>query len=500
MERQKNISRQVAGGVAWMLVLRMSLRVLGLISTVVLARLLTPEDFGLVAIAMSFFALLYLIKDFGFDTAIIQMRAPTKAHYDTAWTFNFIFGVALAVLLVASSGWMANFYEAPHLQPLIWAIASLFIIGGLESVGTLDFRKNLTFDREFKLKILPKLIGVPCTLALAWWLRNYWALTLGTIITQLSALCAGYIMHSYRPRFELSAAKELFNFSKWLMANNLIYFINNRSPEMLIGKVLNPQAAGIFSVSNEVAMMTTTEFSAAISQASYPGYAKVAHDLKELRNLYLNVITSTAFLLFPMALGIAAIADLVVIVFLGEQWLEAIPMIRIIAVAGLLMALNSNAAYVFMALGNPRLSTLLGSLRVLIFIPAMILMLQVQGLVGAAWAILVTTGILFVISNFVIVAKLPVTFGDLARAFYRPCFAATSMLVAISLLPGDDQAGLLDASGQLFIALAVGVLSYFAVLFALWWLAGRPRGPEFKALQALTYGFDRARRVGKSSG
>ena len=226
----KNISRQVAGGVAWMLMLRMSLRVLGLVSTVVLARLLTPADFGIVAIAMSFFALLYLIKDFGFDTAIIQMQNPRKGHYDTAWTFNLIFGLGLALVLLGFSGLIADLYDTPELEPLIWAIASLFVIGSIESVGTLDFRKNLTFEKEFKLKILPKLIGVPCTLALAYSLRNYWALTIGTIITQFVALCMGYLMHSYRPKFALTAAKELFNFSKWLMANNFIYFLNNRSP------------------------------------------------------------------------------------------------------------------------------------------------------------------------------------------------------------------------------------------------------------------------------
>ncbi len=491
-----NISKQVAGGVAWMLVLRMSLRVLGLISTVVLARLLTPTDFGIVAIAMSFFALLHLIKDFGFDTAIIQMRNPTKAHYDTAWTFNFIFGVALAVVLAGSSGQMAKFYDTPELQPLIWAIASLFIIGGLESVGTLDFRKNLTFDQEFKLRILPKLIGVPCTLVLAWWLRNYWALTLGTIIIQFSALCAGYLMHSYRPRFALSAAKELFNFSKWLMANNLIYFINNRSPEMLVGKILNPQAAGFFSISNEVAMMTTTEFSAAVSKASYPGYAKVAHDMKELRNLYLNVISSTALLLFPMALGIAAVANLVVIVFLGDQWLEVIPIIQLIAIAGLLMALNSNAGYVFMALGNPRLSTLLGTFRVLIFIPAMIFLLQSKGLAGAAGAILVTTVVMFVISNLVVVAKLPVSLFDLVLAFYRPCVAAGLMWVCISLLPGH-QAGIVDAGMSLMISLIVGVISYFSVLFLLWQIKGKPGGPEAKIYQTVARRFGCFKKVRK---
>jgi len=464
-----------------MLMLRMSLRVLGLVSTVVLARLLTPEDFGIVAIAMSFFALLYLIKDFGFDTAIIQMKSPEKEHYDTAWTFNLIFGLGLALVLLGFSGLIADLYDTPELEPLIWAIASLFVIGSIESVGTLDFRKNLTFEKEFKLKILPKLIGVPCTLALAYWLRNYWALTIGTIITQLVALCMGYLMHSYRPNFALTAAKELFNFSKWLMANNLIYFLNNRSPELFVGKILNPQAAGLFTVSNEIAMISTTEFSAAVSRASYPGYAKVADNANDLKNLYLNVISSTAFLLFPLGIGVASVAGLIVPVFLGDQWLEAIPLIKIIAIGGLLMAINSNAGYVFMALGNPRLSTFLGSLRILIFIPTLVYLVSTQGLIGAAWAILFTTAIMFCISNLVIIHRLPIKIGDLIRAFYRPFLSAMFMMLVLYQLPGlDGQGTIQQITWRLGEAVVIGVGIYFITVFLLWLLAKKPEGPEFK--------------------
>lgn len=464
-----------------MLALRTSLRVLGLVSTVVLARLLTPEDFGIVAIAMSVFALLYLVKDFGFDTVIIQMPNPKKEHYDTAWTFNLIFGLVLALALISFSGLIAQLYETPALQSLIWAIACLFVIGGLESVGTLDFRKNLTFDKEFKLKILPKLIGVPCTLFFAFWLRNYWALTIGTLITQFIALCMGYLMHNYRPRLEMRAAKELFNFSKWLMVNNFIYFLNNRSPELFIGKILNPQAAGLFTVSNEIAMMSTTEFSAAVSRASYPGYAKVAENANDLKNLYLNVISSTAFLLFPLGLGVASVAGLIVPIFLGDQWLESIPLMKIIAFGGLLMAINSNAGYVFMALGNPRLSTLLGSIRILIFIPSLIYLVSTQGLIGAAWAILFTTAATFFVSTWVIVQRLPVTIGDLIKAFYRPFLSSILMMSVLTQLSGADGQGSVQQNIlQLGESVIIGVILYFTAVFLLWVLAKMPEGPEFK--------------------
>jgi len=477
-----------------MLALRLGLRLIGLVSTMILARLLTPEDFGVVAIAMSFFALLHLIKNFGFDTVIIQMPDPQKQHYDTAWTFNFIFGVLLAGLFIALSGVIARFYEVPDLQYLIWAVASLFIIGGLGNVGTLDFRKQLVFSKEFKVNMLPKIIGTPVTLLLAYYLRSYWALTIGTIVTQLAGVIVGYRMHPYRPNLSFAAARELFNFSKWLMFNNLLYFLNQRSPELLIGKILNPQAAGIFTVSNEVAMMVTTEVSAAVSRASYPGYAKVARDNSQLRSLFLNVIGAQALILFPMAVGCSMTADLVVPMFLGSQWLAAIPLIQIIALGGLLTALNSNIGYIFMALGNPRLSSVLGSIRITIFLTLLVSLLLSEGLVGAAWAFLYTTMTMYVITNIVLLTRLPVTFEDLLRTYYRPILGVAMMALCLWPISVAQSQVMLQQAGQLATMVAVGAVAYGITVLLLWLLAGRPDGFESQCLSRISLLIKRGRR------
>ncbi|EGG98257.1 hypothetical protein imdm_284 [gamma proteobacterium IMCC2047] len=477
----KSVSKAVATGVAWMLMLRVGLQVLGLISTMVLARLLTPEDFGFVAIAMALFALLSLVKDFGFDTVIIQMKSPTKVHYDTAWTFNLIFGIGLSILLVACAGIIADFYDSPDLKELVWAIASLFVIGGLGSVGVLDFRKNLTFEKEFKFKILPKLIGVPCTLLLAYWLRSYWALAIGTILNQLFMLCMGYWMHSYRPRLSLGAAKELFSFSKWLMANNFIFFINNRSPELLIGKIMSPQAAGLFSVANEVATMPTTELSAAVSRASYPGYAKVSDDSDKLKNLFLTVLASSALFLVPTAVGVSLTADLLVPVFLGNQWLSIIPVIEIISFAGMLIALNSSAGYVFMAMGTPKVTTILGTVRVAIFIPLVITLVHKYGIEGGAWAMLLTAGLMFFVGNSIVLVKLRVTVADLFRVYFRPVSASVIMLLCLSPFTNDVQTeALSEYTLQLLLVVLSGALIYLLSVYFLWFLSGKPEGLESK--------------------
>lgn len=481
MDDDKNVSSRVVKGVAWMLMLRIALRLLGLLSTMVLARLLTPEDFGIVAIAMSFFALLTLFKSFGFDTAIIQIKHPEREHYDTAWTFNFIFGMCFAVILALCAGWIAEFYDNEELHSLVMVVSLLFVIGSVKNVGTLDFRKNLTFSKEFSLHIIPKIVGIPVTLYLAYVYRNYWALTIGTLVTTLASIVVGYVMHTYRPRLSLKYAKELFNFSKWLMANNFIYFINNRSPEMIVGKLLNPQAAGFLSVASETAMVTTTEFAAAVSRASYPGYAKLKDNLHDLKNLYLNVVSSVAFLVFPLGVGVALTSELLVPLFLGDQWLEIIPLIRNIAISGIFFSINSNAGYVLMALGKPRLSTMIGFIRVLIFIPVLVVCVYFQGLYGAAMAMLYVSVIMFFVNSFVAILHLPVTVSDFVKTYLRPFVCSLCMCLAVLSSTEIHSSGeaLMDVYRVLLIVM-VAVPAYFSSVYLIWFLSGRPAGPEFK--------------------
>lgn len=481
MDDNKNVSGRVAKGVAWMLLLRVSLRLLGLVSTMILARLLTPEDFGIVAIAMSFFALLTLFKSFGFDTAIIQIKHPEREHYDTAWTFNFIFGMSFAVILALCSGWIADFYENDNLNDLVMAVSLLFVIGSLKNVGTLDFRKNLTFSKEFTLQIIPKLVGVPVTLYLAYTYRNYWALTMGTLISTFAAIVVGYVMHSYRPRLSLKYARELFNFSKWLMANNFIYFINNRSPEMIVGKIIDPQAAGFLSVASETATVATTEFVAAVSRASYPGYAKLKDNLNDLKNLYLNVVSSVAFLIFPLGVGVALTSELLVPLFLGDQWLEIIPLIRTIAISGIFFSINSNAGYVLMAIGKPRLSTLIGFIRVLIFIPTLLVCVHFQGLYGAAMAMLYVSVAMFFVNSYIAILNLPVTVADFAKTYFRPLVCATCMCFAVLYGTNIHSSGeVITDIYRLLVIVLVAVPVYFGCAYVLWFMSGKPSGPELK--------------------
>jgi len=184
----ENISNKMAKGAVWMVAFKLIERSIGLISTIILARLLEPGDFGLVAMATAFLGLLMLLTSFSFDVVLIQKLNPDRHLYDTAWTFNVIFGCVLAFMLVIAAIPLAQFYNESRLEEILYVLAFSTLLGGFGNIGPVAFRKDLQFHKEFYFQLAKKLIGFTVCMSLAFTLRNYWALVWGTFAGNMMAV------------------------------------------------------------------------------------------------------------------------------------------------------------------------------------------------------------------------------------------------------------------------------------------------------------------------
>ena len=172
----EGVRRQLTVGAIWTAGGRIVSNLLGVVSTLVLARLLTPADFGLVALATAVLGVLELLRLFGFDSALIQNRAATHEHYNTAWTFNILLGGLVAAALVIVAPAAAAFYAEPRLFGVLLCLALATFVQGFENVGVIAFRRDLELHREFNLLLLKRVVVFAVTIPLAFALRNYWAL------------------------------------------------------------------------------------------------------------------------------------------------------------------------------------------------------------------------------------------------------------------------------------------------------------------------------------
>ena len=224
-----DLNRRMANGAAWMVLLRFVERGIGVVSTIILARMLVPADFGVVAMAMSVYGALEIMTSFSFDLALIQNRKATDAHYDTAWTFNVLFGLFLLLGLLALAWPTAEFYADARVGPVMMWLGVAALVRGFENIGVIQFQRDLNLVQEFKLGLARKVVGFMVTIsfALAW--QSYWALIAGIMAQRVTGLVMSYVLHPYRPRFSLAAKGELLEFTKWLALNNVVLFIVHRA-------------------------------------------------------------------------------------------------------------------------------------------------------------------------------------------------------------------------------------------------------------------------------
>lgn len=474
------MNRQIASGVGWMVLFKLVDRGLAIVSTLILARLLVPADFGLVAMAMSVIAVLELATSFSFEVALIQKRELLRAHYDTAWSLNALLALACAAATALLAYPTALFYAEPRLTAVMLALAGGWIFSGLENPGLVDFRRRMDFRREFYFMASKRIVSFAIAIALAMALRTYWALVIGSIAGRVLGVALSYWMHEFRPRPCLRAARELFGFSGWMLANNLLSVTQAKVPHFAVGRFLGSQPLGLFTVGAEIAQIPSADLIAPINRVLFPGLARLADDLAQLRKTFLDVIAVTALFAVPAAVGIAAVAEPLVLVLLGPKWLDAVPVVRILALAAAVSAVTSGNGSAYLALGQPRFITLVAGTRLAVLVPLALVLTAHIGLAGAAYAELAAAVLGLAVSFPVVLRRLGIRAREFGDRLWRPVLASAVMAYAVLLLLDwiSDATSSLQALPVLAAAVAAGIVVYVVAVGCLWLLAGRPRGAE----------------------
>lgn len=474
------IGRKVADGAGLLIALRISERLVGLLSFSIVARLLVPSDFGLLALATSVVAVVELFGQAGINLALVQRRSASRAEYDTAWTIDVIIGGVVAAIIAASAASLAVLLNEPRVEHVLYWLAAASAVGGFQNVGIVEFQKSFKFGKEFRLRLSTRALKAIATVAFALAWRDYWSLVAGYIAGTLASVALSYAMHTYRPRFTLSAVRAFSHFSAWMLIRNIATGLSEHLTNLVIGRGVSVASLAFFSAAREIADLATTELQAPIRRAMFPGFAALNHDSALLRKSYIDWSAVMIMLTLPIPVGLAFVAPDLVRVLLGERWLPVVGLLQIFACAGIFRASVAGSQLMLIAVGKPRLAALVAVVRALVLIPLVIVGTLLADAKGAAWALFVVAALVFVVNLVVVIGTLGVSRRDLGRASGRPLMATllmTAVLFAVApLLPGDPNLSV--AVGRLVIEVIVGSAAYGLALWWLWSLAGKPAGAE----------------------
>ncbi len=470
-------------GAIWMVAMRWVMRGLGLLNIVVLARILSPEDFGIIAMAMVVISLADSILSFGVDRAIIQKGGSDTRYFDTGWTIRIGQSLAVAGIAAATAPAIARLYGEPRVSLVIWIIAGSMAIRAFENIGTVAFRKDLQFAKEFQLNVAAQLVSVPLTIGLAVHFGSYLALAFGILGRELVATILSYVFSPYRPHFSLVYWRDIWSFSQWNVVHSIGIAVQGGVPTAMVGALGGPATVGKLGLALELAMMPTAEIVSPIARVLVPGFVKLRDDPERYRAAFLNAFAAIVLVSTPFCFGLAAVAAELVSVMLGEKWISIVALLQIFAMAGLLRVIQNCFAEQIIVVGRMSLvavGTWLNTALILAATYPAFLHWGVEG-VAVAWTLVI------LLSMFVFGAILcrltNVSAVVLLRAALRPVASGIAMFVVLAVA-GDLLVAPLAI--VLIAKVLIGAVVYLSLALGLWWIDGSRDGLERRAVHTAT--------------
>lgn len=468
--------RHIVRGSAWLIGVRWSLRLTGLASTLVLARLLTPEDFGIVAIAALIVGAIEIFSQTGQYNAIVRHPDPTREHYNSVWTVGLLLGLGLGLLAWALTPLTTAYFHEPRAKLVVETLALRPAILGFQNVGIVNFQRQLNFQRQFWFSVLPKLVSLFLTVGFAFVLRNYWALVIGIVGQSLAAVVLSYIMSPYRPRLGFSKIREIWSFSIWSLLRSLGTYANDQIDKLAVAGFAGAAGMGRYDVARDIAISPSQELITPVVSTLIPVMAKVQNDKEKRRDLYLTTLSWSALICTSTGVGVTLVAEDMCDFVLGPKWHSVWPLMPWFALTWAIVGMTSGVSSVLLALGHAYISARLQWVRVgcfaLAVFPVAYLFRDLEAVIMTRFfvTLVLSPGIFYVLARV-----MAVPLRDFANAMCRP--VAASFVMAMVVLALNTE---LTFSGpsRLFIDIAIGATAYGATLMAIWMASGRPPGLE----------------------
>lgn len=477
-----SVEHQVTRGAILMIVMRWGIRIMGLLSVVILARILEPEDFGIIAMALLFQALMEGLFNLNVELSLIRNQQAGKQHYDTAWSVGVMQFGLIASLLAISSSWIAEFYGEPRLEAVIWVLALALLLRGLVNIGVVDFRKNLKFDEELRYHLITNAIRVIATIGFAFWLQSYWAMALGILAGSIATLIASYAMSPFRPTLGFAYGREIMSVSGGVWLVNLNRFAGLQGDRLIVGKLLSIESVGGYTLAVDLARLPSSELILPLSRAMIPGYAKVKHDQPRMAAMFRTLLHATALFGAPLAWGFPLIAADFTQVVLGEKWMFIVPLLEIAAILAVIELVSGANRPFLLAAGSIKSLNILLTTETLLLLGSIYPALQWAGLQGVLLVLLLLRSAGLIAQLLLSARTAQVNIWYLLGPMIQPMLAGAAMAGFLLLIELNAWPPFL----RLITMAGVGGVIYLATVYLLWRLFGRPPGPVQMAVEKVS--------------
>lgn len=430
------LTDKVVRGSFWILSLRISNKLLGIIRIAILSRLLLPEHFGVVGIAALSISLVETFTQSGLATALIKKEGDVRSYFNTLWTVSLIRSAFIFGVLFFAAPAVASFFVVPDAKDIIRVFGISVLIAGCRNPAVIYFQKELQFSKQYLYEFTVTLVNLLVSAAAALMLRNAWALVFGGMAGAMARWTMSYWLEPYRPRLQIDKEKflELFDFGKWIYGTGILYFLINQGDDLFLGKAYGVAALGLYQMAFTISQLVTTELSQVVSHVTFPALSKIQLERERLANAYAKVLRLVAFLAFPLAGLIFVLADELTLVVLSDRWLPIVPMLELLVWAGLLRALKGCTEPLFNAIGRPDVHTKFQLVQLIVLAVLIFPASKSLGTIGVCLAVLLSQGASTVLAFGAVARYLPQPHTELWRTMILPAANTAAVILVVSIL------------------------------------------------------------------
>lgn len=356
MSEQNDLKQKAASGMVWTSIQKFAGMGISFISGIILARLLTPDDYGCIGMLSIFMVIAGSFVDGGFASALIQKKRPTQEDYSTIFFFNLGMSLLMYAILFLCAPAIAGFYNMPLLCSVLRVQGLVLIINAFSIIQSNQLRKQLRFKKIAVVTLITSLISLSVTIFMAYRGFGVWALVAMNLLSALIPAVVYWISNKWYPLlvFSISSFKELFGFGFYMFLTNLLNTTCNNIQGLLIGRIYNPATMGYYSKAKGTEELASTSISNVMGQVTYPLYAEYQDDKPMLINVIRRITCSIAYISFPMMLLLILLAKPIFVLLYSDRWLPSVPFFQILCVAGIAICLQGVNFQAIAAVGKSK--------------------------------------------------------------------------------------------------------------------------------------------------
>ena len=391
-----NLRQRTLMGLGWNGAARLLGQLLQLAATVILARLLSPKEYGLLGMVLVFTGFASFVADMGLGASIIQRSTVTERHLNSVFWLNVATGIALTAVFALAAPLIARFYQEPQLRLLTAAIALSFFLGSLNVVQVALLDKALNFRTKFWIETVSSVASGAVAVVLAFSGAGVWALVGQTLTQAAVRVLMMWSQSSWRPAwsFDFAAIRELMRFSGHLVGFGVVIYWSQNVDKLVIGRWIGSAALGIYSLADKLMRLPIASVTDVTTSVMFPALSFIQDDVESVRRAYLRATRMIALITFPAMVALGVLAEPAILVVYGPKWRGSIVILQLLCFAGLVQSATNTAGWIFMSQGRTDVLFRIG-----IYTTAVraigVLIGSHWGLMGVAWAY-VLGGYLFV--------------------------------------------------------------------------------------------------------